>query len=137
MLYLHMLLPRHCFFHRLREIIRGIRHYHFSRIGKCLRELHLMIVHMLSEGSAARHDDGDLAGINGVHDRPGTGMHDQQVGVVYMLDEFLHAKKRRGQASPIAEGSMAMLDNNGLGKLRRQVVNPFEKAREWLQCVAQ
>ena len=95
MLYLRKLLPGHRFFRRVREIIRGIRHHHFSRFGQRLRELHLMIVHMLSEGSAARHNDGDLPGLNSVHDGPGTGVHDQQVGVVDMLDKFIHAKKWR------------------------------------------
>jgi hypothetical protein len=35
------------------------------------------------------------------------------------------------------EWSMTMLDNNGLGKLRRQAADSIEKARERLQRVAQ
>ena len=137
MLCLRKFLPGHRFFHRVREIIRGIRHYHFSRFGQRLRELHLMIVHMLSEGSATRHDDRDLPGLNSMHDGPGTGVHDQQVGVVDMPDKFIHAKKRHGPTSAVTEWRMPVLDNNGLGKPGRQAADSLEKARERLQRVAQ
>ena len=53
-----------------------------------------------------------------------------------MLDKFIHAKKRRGLASAVTEWSMAMLDNNRLGKMSRQAANSLQKARERLQRVA-
>ena len=130
-------LPGHRLLHRACKIVRGIRHDHLACFGQRLRELHLMIVHMLAEGGAARHDDGDLPSLNSMHDGPGAGVHDQQVGLVDMLDKFIHAKKRHGPTSTVTEWRMPVLDNNRLGKPGRETSNRLQKAHERLQRVAQ
>lgn len=131
-----MLLPGQGFFHGARQIVHRIRHHQLACFGQCPRELHLMIVHMLSVSRAARHDHGNLPGLDGMHDGPGTGVHDQQIRVVDMPDKFIHAKKRHWPANAITEWRMSMLDNNRLGKPGRETIDPLQEARERLQRVA-
>ena len=123
--------------HRPRQVVRRIRHHHLTDFGQRMRELHLMIVHMLPECSAARHDDGDLPGLNSVHDGPGTGVHDQQIGVMDMPDEFFHAKERHMLAYAIVKWRMAVLNNDRPGKLGREAADAFQETRERLQRVTE
>lgn len=100
-----------------------------------LRQLDLMIVDVFSLGRATRHDNRKPPRFHGVYDGTGTGVQDQQLGVLHGLQKLFHAQKGYRLAATVGERRVSMLNDHGLGKLYGETADALEQARKRLERV--